>query len=185
MAIATDEPKIIGIISFASLNKDNLNNKLVSEIITYRLDDSLKMVQLKEEIKSQKFGDLSSAIQNKVILASQLHNKEINLYDFSRGLTKKDLDYFKRLFKKMVSYGKTIKLYSMSAELFINCVDIIRLEKDGKIYESNTLFDDVISQNINTPEIVKFINCCQKNGVHLDKYTDFNELIKAIYRIKA
>ena len=77
---------------------------------------SLKMVKLDETILDKKFSDLSSNYQNKVILASKLHDKEIVLVNFSRGLLKKEISYFKSLFRKVVSYNRRIILIDKNAE---------------------------------------------------------------------
>lgn len=180
------EGNIIGIISDKWPEKQNFGQKIVKEIINHRLDDSLKMVNLPSDIQDKSFDELSTMEQNKVILASKLNDKEIVLVDFSKGLLKKEVGLFKRLFKKISTYGKKIYLYSNDAEMFINCVDMLYvINKDEVIYSTDDIFDPTLYMEIDYPRIVEFIYECQDLGIHLDEYTDINELIKAIYRIKS
>ena len=102
MELSNLKGRIIGIISNSYKNID-YRDKDVKDIITKKVSESLKMVKLDESILTKKFNDLSISNKNKVILASKLHDKEIVLYDFSSGLTSKDMNYFKTLFKKIIS----------------------------------------------------------------------------------
>ena len=38
--------------------------------------------------------------------------------------------------------------------------------------------------NLNKPEIIKFIELIKKKGIEIESYKEVNELLKAIYRIK-
>lgn len=180
------EGNVIGIISDKLPEKQNFGQKIVKDIVTHRLEDSLKMVNLSSDIKDKTFAELSTMEQNKVILASKLNDKDIILVDFSKGLLKKEIELFKKLFKKISTYDKKIYLYSNDAEMFINCVDMLYVvNKDEVIYSTSDIFDPTLYMEIDYPKIVEFIYECQDLGIHLDEYTDINELIKAIYRIKS
>ena len=177
--------KIIGIISNDYIEED-YSGKKVEEIITYKMQDALKMVKLDESIKSVLFDDLSSRDKNKVILASHLHDKEIRLVNFSKGMIKKDLEYSSTLFKRIANYGRKIILVDKNLEMFLNCVDHIYIIEDEKIvYETKNLFDNILTKYVDVPKIVEFINTSSKNGIRLDYYTELDELLKAIYRIKS
>lgn len=177
---------IIGIITNNMPKKEDYNSTLVKDIIKVRLEDSLKMVGLETSVVDKSFKDLSSGEKNKVILASKLNDKDIILIDFSKGLTKKEISFFKRLFKKIVTYNKKIYLYSTDAEIFINCVDnIYVINNDNVLYSTSDIFDPALYMDIDTPEIVNFIYKCQDLRIRLDEYKDINDLIKAIYRIKS
>lgn len=179
------EGTIIGVISTEE-KKEAFTDEKVQDILSYKKEDALKMVGLDASILDKSFNELSSRDKNKVILASKLHNKEIILYDFSKGMLKKDLDFFKRLFKRIASYNKKIILYSHDAHLFLNCVDkIYVINNNNIVYETTSLFDPTIYIDMDAPEIVKFIYMCEDLGIRLDEYTDINDLIKAIYRIKS
>ena len=177
--------KIIGIISNDYIEED-YSGKKVEEIITYKISDALKMVKLDVSIKNVLFDDLSSREKNKVILASHLHDKEIRLVNFSKGMIKKDLEYFSTLFKRIANYGRKIILVDKNLEMFLNCVDHIYIIEDEKIvYETKNLFDNILTKYVDVPKIVEFINTSSKNGIRLDYYTELDELLKAIYRIKS
>ena len=177
--------KIIDIISNDYIEED-YSGKKVEEIITYKISDALKMVKLDEAIKSVLFDDLSSRDKNKVILASHLHDKEIRLVNFSKGMIKKDLEYFRTLFKRIANYGRKIILVDKNLEMFLNCIDHIYIIEDEKIvYETKNIFDNILTKYVDVPKIVEFINTSSKNGIRLDYYTELDELLKAIYRIKS
>lgn len=177
--------KIIGIISNDYIEED-YSGKKVEEIITYKMQDALKMVKLDESIKSVLFDDLSSRDKNKVILASHLHDKEIRLVNFSKGMIKKDLEYFSTLFKRIANYGRKIILVDKNLEMFLNCVDhIYIIENNTIIYETKNIFDAILTKYIDLPKIVEFILASKENGIRLDYYVEIDELLKAIYRIKS
>ena len=99
---------------------------------------------------------------------------------------KKDLEYFSTLFKRIANYGRKIILVDKNMEMFINCVDHIYIIEDEKIvYETKNIFDNILVKYIDVPKIVEFINNSSKNGIRLDYYTELDELLKAIYRIKS
>ena len=89
---------IIGVISDDYKESLPLDLK-VKDIITKKQNEALKMVGLKDDILDIQLKDLSISNQNRVVLASKLQEKVIILKDFSLGLTKKDIDFFKKLFK--------------------------------------------------------------------------------------
>ena len=137
-------------------------------------------------IEDTRFDDLSSRDKNKVILASHLHDKEIRLVNFSKGMIKKDLEYFSTLFKRIANYGRKIILVDKNLEMFLNCIDHIYIIEDEKIvYETKNIFDNILTKYVDVPKIVEFINTSSKNGIRLDYYTELDELLKAIYRIKS
>ena len=176
---------VIGVIA-NNYKKDDFKDTLVSEIITKRIEETLKMVKLESSVLVKKFSDLSDRNKEKVILASKLHDKEIVLVNFSKGLIKSDIDYFKILFKRITKYNKKVILIDRNTELFLNCVDrIYVLENDAIKYETVDIFDKILELYVDLPKIVDFAFVCEKKGVRLDHYTELDELMKAIYRIKS
>lgn len=185
MELSSLNGNIIGVIA-DNYRSEDFKDTLVSEIIVKKVADSLKMVKLDDSVLSKRFSDLSSRNKEKVILASKLHDKEIVLINFSNGLIKSDLDYFKTLFKKITSYNRKVILIDKNTELFLNCVDrIYVLEKDAIKYETVDIFDKILELYVDLPKIVDFTIKCEKMGVRLDHYTELDELMKAIYRIKS
>ena len=175
---------LIGVIS--SSVKIDLENKKVSEIVTNKQNDSLRIVRLDENILDKKYSELSNRDKNKVILASKLHDKVIILSDFSKGLLKKDIEYFKNIFKKIVTYNKKIILIDKNSELFLNCVDkLYVINNDDIIYETSDIYDKELASYIDLPKLVDFNFKCVDLGVRIDHYQELDELLKAIYRIKS
>ena len=177
--------KIIGIISDDYQEEDYTSKKVV-DIITFKIDEALKMVRLNKDVKEKQFDELSSRDKSKVILASQLHDKEIRLVNFSKGLIKNDLYYFSSLLKKIASYNRKIILIDKNMELYLNCVDHIYVIKNEEIiYVTKNIFDKELGKYVDIPKIVEFILNSADNGVRLDYYKELDELLKAIYRIKS
>lgn len=178
------EGNIIGIIK--KEQEEKFIGLKVSEIVTYKKEEALKMVKFDIEKENILFENLSSRDKNKIILAKKLHEKEIKLVNFSKGMLKKDMEYFQKLFKKITNYGRRIILIDKNSEIFLNCVDhIYVLEEDKIIYETKTIFDNNLKRYIDLPKIVEFINKSEEQGIRLDQYTELDELLKAIYRIKS
>ena len=176
---------IIGIIS-NDFQNENFSGKKVREIIVKKVNESLKMVRLNLEILDKNFEDLSSRDMNKVILASKLQEKVIILINFSKGMLKKDLEYFKALFKKIKNYDRKIILIDYNAELFIGLVNHYYVFSNNQMkYETKDIFDRVLENYIDMPSIARFINQCESDGIRLDHYYELDELLKAIYRIKS
>lgn len=174
---------IIGVIS--TEYQDDVLDGLVKEILTHKPEDSLKMVGLSSEFLNKEFKDLSSRDKNKVILASKLQNKTIKLVNFSKGLTKKDIDFFKTLFKKIVEYGRRVILVDKNSYLFLNCVDNYYVINNGQVvYNTTDIFEPKLSEYIDVPGIVEFINITACKGIKINHYVELDELLKAIYRIK-
>lgn len=176
---------IIGVVNSDYKNAD-LENKLVSDIILKKAAEALKMVKLDADVLNKSFSDLSIRDKNKVILASKLQDHVIILVNFSKGLLKKDIEYFKGLFKKIATYNRKIILIDNNAFLFLNCADKIYVIKNDKIvYETESLFDKNLEVYIDLPKIVDFVYKCENIGIRIDHYQEIDELLKAIYRIKS
>lgn len=174
---------IIGIVS-----NDYIEEGLkgtVKDIVVKKSSDALKMVGLDDSYLDKDFSDLSDRDKNKIILASKLQNKEIKLINFSKGLTNKDIEFFKKLFKKIVSYGRTIILVDKNSNMFMNCVDNLYVINKEIILETDDLYNEKLKKYIDVPSIVEFTHKSLENGIKLNHYNDLDDLLKAIYRIKS
>ena len=174
---------IIGIVS-----NDYIEDELkgtVKDIVIKKSSDALKMVGLDDSYLDKDFMDLSDRDKNKIILASKLQNKEIKLINFSKGLTNKDIEFFKKLFKKIVSYGRKIMLVDKNSNMFMNCVDNLYVINKEIILETDDLYNEELKKYIDVPSIVEFTHKSLENGIKLNHYNDLDDLLKAIYRIKS
>ena len=174
---------IIGIVS-----NDYIEEELkgtVKDIVLKKSSDALKMVGLDDSYLDRDFRDLSDRDKNKIILASKLQNKEIKLINFSKGLTNKDLEFFKKLFKKIVSYGRKIILVDKNSNMFMNCVDNLYVINKEIVLETDDLYNEELKKYIDVPSIVEFTHKSLENGIKLNHYNDLDDLLKAIYRIKS
>lgn len=174
---------IIGVIS--EEYRDVELSGTVETIVMKKTNDALKMVGLNEAYLDKNFEDLSNRDKNKIRLASKLNEKVIILINFSKGLTNKDIDYFKKLFKRIVSYGRKIILVDKNSELFLNCVDKLYVINNDLVAEFDSIFDSGLDEFIDVPKIVEFNQVSLKKGVKLNEYKELDDLLKAIYRIKS
>ena len=176
--------KIIGVIGDL-VEADNYQGLMVSDIVKKRSLDALKMAGLTPEYMDKLFDKLSYRDKEKVKLASKLQDRVIILNNFSKGLTNKDIEYYKKLFKRISTYNRKIILVDKNSNMFMNLVDKIYVVEDKVIYETNDIFDDKLSEYIELPDIVKFNNLSQELGVKINHYKELDDLLKAIYRIKS
>lgn len=184
MELSSLEGNIIGVISKDYKNGD-YSGKVVKDIVLNRASDALKMVALSESTLECKFDDLSHGNQNRVVLASKLQNKCIILNNFSIGLTNKDIEFFKKLFKRISSYGRKIVLVDTNSNLFFNLVDKVYVISKEIMYETGDMFDKTLGEYIDLPKIVEFTNKSENKGIKINHYKELDELLKAIYRIKS
>ena len=182
MELSSLKGNIIGVINYDI--KESFNG-LVKDIVIKKTEQALKMVGLTEEILDKTFEDLSFRDKNKVILASKLQDKIIILNNFSRGLTKKDIEFFKSLFKKVVKYDRKIILVDKNGELFINLVDNIYVINNEEVLNFKSVYDNDLVKWMRLPKIVEFTQKTLENGVKINEYKEIDELLKAIYRIKS
>ena len=177
--------KIIGVVN-NHMTIPNYGDRLVKEVVVRKASESLRMVKLDESILDMKFSDLSSRNKSKIILASRLLDDVIVVEGFSKGLIKQDIEYFKKLFKKISEYDRKMVIVDNNMEMFIDCVDNMYVIKDDLImYNTNDLYDAQLELYCDVPKIVKFTMQSSKLGVRIQHYKELDELLKAIYRIKS
>ena len=183
MELSKLEGTIIGVV----MDTDcvDYGDELVENIVKEKTDQALQMVNLPLDIKNKKFNELSSSSKQKVILASKLNEKIIILKDFTKCLIYKDLIYFKNLLKKISTYNRKIILIGKDMDFFLTLVDHLYVVKDDQIiYETTDLLEEKLYEYVERPLIVEFVYLAHQKGIRLDYYKEFNDLLKAIYRIK-
>ncbi len=184
MELSNLNGNIIGVVS-NDYKRIEYENMKVSDIVLNKKEAALKMVGFLSDITNTYFSDLSIGNQNRVILASKLQDKCIILINFSIGLTKKDMEFFKKLFKKLTLYDKKIILVDSNSEIFFNLVDNIYVINKEIIYSTSNIFDKNLSKYMDLPKIVEFTQKCENKGIKINHYNEKDELLKAIYRIKS
>ncbi len=153
-----------------------------------RIKDSLKLVALPFEVLSKKMHVLSRSELLKVELSILLiRNVDmIVVYQFDSYFMEKELFYFKKLFKKLVSkYGKTIVLLDSKIDFMIDLVDrivVCNSKNELEVFVNPTFYEERLLELLEIPKIVEFVNYVNHCGKKIGKYTDIKELIKAIYR---
>ncbi|MBE6140794.1 MAG: hypothetical protein E7172_04595 [Firmicutes bacterium] len=176
---------IIGVVMNYQ-DKDNWQDKKINQIITTKLEDSLKMVNLNNLDTNIKYQNLSLKEQNQIKLASQLNNETIILNNFFQTFPLKEKINFKKLLKKISQYNKKIIIVSNNSEDFLNFVDkVYVINKEKIIFETNNLYDLGLYKYIKMPQIVEFVDLVRSKNVKIDDYFEIDELLKAVFRLKS
>ena len=149
----------------------------IQNALKYKVEDTKRIVLLdNSEV-------LSTKNVSKLQLGENLNNNVIVLYDFSKGLNEKELNYFRLLFKKITSsYNKKVILVSRDINFLASICDTFAIYGDKMVYHTKDIFDDYLYTFIDMPSIVNFIKLAEKRGIKLAHTLDINELIKDIYR---
>ena len=167
--------------------RDYINNKF-NTISDVKIEEAYKICLLTDKDLDKSLNVLSSSEIEKVeLMIKLLENREvIILSDFDINFLNKELNYFKILFKKMVTkYNKTIVLITNKLDKIMDIVDFILVVEDKKVIlevSAKDIYYDKIYDTIDTPDIIEFVKMIRKKHVKMDEYIDIKELIKAIYR---
>ena len=153
-----------------------------------RMLDSLKLVNLSEEILNKKMSILSSSEKLKIELAIVLilNSAVVYLYQFDAYFMEKDLSYFKKLFKKLVSkYHKTIVFINSKPSFLMDFADYYFIEKKKDVFievEKPTFYENIFADSTDKPKIVEFVQYVKEKDNKIKEYVDLKELLKAIFR---
>lgn len=146
---------------------------------------ALKMVLFNENPKKY-IEDLDFVNKKKLQLAYLLCKREsvIILDYFEKGLSYKERNYFKKLFKRLNEYNITIIINTNNLEfLFDCCNNIFILQDDDFVLVEKDWYNEELYSVISTPAIVSFVNMFNKKKKYVDNYCDIKELLKAIFRV--
>ena len=163
-----------------------------TDIITKRIEDSLKMVGLPKEYLTRSPFELSSGEKELLSLAVtlSLNPKLIIIDEPIIYLDNKREDYIVNILKKLKnSYNKTIIIFTDNIEFATKITDNYLMLKNGKVYSSGTnkelmlSCDKIKKSGIEVPKIMNFINTVKKKkNIDLEPTFDIKELMKDIYR---
>ena len=172
---------IIGIVSNYQIN---INEGYVKDLNIPNINKALIMLELNEDILNKKISELTISELFKVDLMSKLNNKIIIVGNLSKYLIYKDINYIKKLLKKLNNnYNKKIVVIDEDISVFFDLVKYIYVIKNKKlIYQTDEFFDNKLYDYVKCPKIIDFINFVNKNEIRLDNNIDIHELIKDIYR---
>ena len=164
--------------------------KYKTKSIETRVKDALKLVGLTEEYLDKDPHSLNLRDAKKLALACILiyNPKIIVLDEITNGLSKYDKKELVRLLKTLKNkYGKMIILLSKDTSFCYEVTDYVYLMNYTKIVKSgkkNILEDEklLLDNNLEVPQIVSFVNACNKKGHNISYYTNILDLIKGVYR---
>lgn len=167
---------------------DYIKNKF-NNLSEEKIKEAYKICLLNDKDLDKPLNVLSSNEIEKVeLMIKLLENREvIILSDFEINFLNKELNYFKSLFKKMVTkYNKTIVLITNKLDKIMDLVDIILVVENKKVIlelsSSDIYSDRIYENNIDTPDIIEFVKMVRRKNIKMEDYTDVKELIKAIFR---
>lgn len=152
-----------------------------------KLYDSLKFVELDKEILDRNVQVLSTSEKLKIELAIKLieNEKVIVLNDFSKNFMVKELFFFKKLFKKIVSkYNKTIVFINSDLDFLFDMASRIVIKNNKKfiVIDNPSFYEEELKSLDNYPPILEFVDYLEKCGRKIKGYIDTKELLKAIFR---
>ncbi len=149
-----------------------------------RVDSILKYLDINEEIKGIKLSNLSKTEFKFVLLAKALLLNKTNLiFDyFDIGLSSKEQKRLIKIIRMLKKDGKTIIVVSNDLVFMSAIIDSIMVIKNNDISFEGSLSDLIKLNEVEDPEIIKFIKLANKRGAKLDYTLDSKELLKDIYR---
>lgn len=153
-----------------------------------KITAALKMANLDDSILGRSFNTLSTTELKKAQLALILYyNPKVYILDyFEKGFNYKDIDYIKRLLKKLKNkYEKNIIIVSDNIGNFLDTLDcFVIFEKGSLVFKGSNkdLYSEELYKYIRCPKIIEFIKMVKDKNINLSNYLDMNELIKGIYR---
>ena len=159
------------------------------ETLKKRVVEALELVGLSEEYLDKNPRQLSLVDARRLSLACILiyNPKVIILDEMTNGLSYPEKRDLVRLLKKLKNeYKKTIIILSKDTSFCYEVTDYVylmyltKIVKEGK---KNLLEEyDLESINLNTPQIISFVNECKKKGHDINYYNNIHDLIKGVYR---
>lgn len=155
-----------------------------------RVKEALKLVNLDEEYLNKNVSDLTFEEKKKVSLASVLifNPSLIILEDITIGLSSKEKENLVKLLNTLKDkYKKTIILISKDTDFCYRVTDKVFIIDHGRVVfngDKNVLIHDkmLTFYDLETPNIVKFINAANKKNKNLTYTTNILDLIKEVYR---
>ena len=164
--------------------------KYKTDKMSIRVPDALKLVGLDESYLKMDPLKLNLVDAKKVALASVLiYNPSIIILDeFTAGLSHNDKEEIIRLLRILKNkYRKTIILLSKDTSFCYKIADYVYLMRLTKVIASGdkSLLEDaevLESCGLAVPEIVSFVDACNKKGNDINYYTNILDLIKGVYR---
>lgn len=164
--------------------------KYKTDKMAIRVPDALKLVGLDESYLRLNPLRLTLVDAKKVALACVLiYNPSIIILDeFTAGLSHSDKEELIRLLRILKNkYRKTIIMLSKDTSFCYQISDYVYLMKLTKIVakgDKTLLEDSEVLENcgLKVPEIVTFVQACNKKGHEIDYYTNILDLIKGVYR---
>ena len=189
---------IYGLMGNINLTTNNNNYSIITsykysgtakEYLNSSKDSSsLKMVMLNDSYLNKTSSDCSISELKKINLAKALiENKDyIVLNYFEKELNYQEKKYFERLWKRLVNdFHKTIIIFTNDLTSIWNIAKELIIVDKYKVI--NTIPKDKyldFIDNLNKPEIIKFIELVREKGIEIESYKDPSDLLKAIYRLK-
>ena len=189
---------IYGLMGNINLTTNNNNYSIITsykysgtakEYLNSSKDSSsLKMVMLNDSYLNKTSSECSISELKKINIAKALtENKDyIVLNYFEKELNYQEKKYFERLWKRLVNdFHKTIIIFTNDLTSIWNIAKELIIVDKYKVI--NTIPKDKyldFIDNLNKPEIIKFIELVREKGIEIESYKEVNELLKAIYRIK-
>ncbi|MBE6154825.1 MAG: hypothetical protein E7163_04565 [Firmicutes bacterium] len=192
-----EKNKIYGLLGNINISTNNANYSIVREcnfketvknyLNSKKDKQALKMVMLSDEYLDKKLFELTETETRIISLAKVLiENKDYIVLDyFEKGLNYKEKEIFKRLFKKLANeYNKTIIIFTNDLTFIWDISEELICVNESHVINANKNEYLKIINEVDKPEIVKFIDLMKEKNIKIEDYKNVLDLLKAIYRIK-
>lgn len=193
-----DTSKIYGLMGNIDLTTNYANYGIITDyrfngtvgeyLNSSKAKDALKMVLLDESYLDKKYISCSISELKRISLAKAfiMGKDYIVLNYFLKELNYQEKTYFYRLFKRLAyDYHKTVIIFTNDITEFWNIADEFIIVDKYKVINtiSKDKYFDFIHE-VNTPNIIRFIDLIKNKNISISYYKEESELLKAIYRIK-
>jgi len=192
-----EQNKIYGLLGNINISTNNANYSIVREcnfketvkdcLNSKKDKQALKMVMLSVEYLDKKLFELTETETKIISLAKVLiENKDYIVLDyFEKGLNNKEKENYKRLLKKLANeYNKTIIIFTNDLTFIWDISEELIYVDESHVINTNKKECMNIINEVDKPEIVKFIDLMKEKNIKIEDYKDVLDLLKAIYRIK-
>lgn len=186
------ENEVIGVIGSVNNPNNFDNNESIKSYLGMlaapeKVNKAISAVSLSSNLLNEQINKLSVGNFNKfVVAASLLENKDLNVfYNINKGLSNREIQNFKRIFKAMSEKGKKVILISNDVLMFFNYVKhLLIVDNNGVIKDIKEInwYEEEIYEYVSKPPIIEFVMNLKKRNIKIDDCVETKELLKAIYR---
>lgn len=170
------------------LESSLIKNQLLAISSKTKIEKVFKMLGI-DQVVLEKNDDNITFLEEKLLMISKqlLVGKELTLNYLEKGLNEKERIYLKRIIKKLAhDYNLKVIIFTNDLEFLLDLIDKVIIIEGNNIkstISNKDIYNQIIYQYIDMPDIIAFVKKCQNLGKRLDNYIDVSEVLKGLYRL--